>query len=84
MYAYRLFQAPADAVADNSVAVLLADGIADARRTAILPVQDFQQEQGPAPLFTTARSQEFCPLAKPPGFLLRGLARLRQGIVSSA
>ena len=49
MYAYRLCQPPADAVADNSVAVLLADGIADARRTAILPVQDFQQEQGPAP-----------------------------------
>lgn len=60
-------QPPPDTVADNRIADLLGDGVADARRQAVAAVENFNEKKPPASLFTTTDGQEFRALQKPLG-----------------
>ncbi|BCG98686.1 hypothetical protein MesoLj131b_06860 [Mesorhizobium sp. 131-2-5] len=74
MDADSLFKPPPDAVAHNSVADLLGDGVADARHPAIAAVEDLDEEKPSASLFTTTDGQEFRAFQKPLGILPHWLA----------
>jgi hypothetical protein len=76
--AHGLLQPPANAVAHDGVADLFGDREADARRGIVATVENFNEKQPPAALFTTPDGQKFRPLAKPRWRGLQGLAGCRQ------
>ncbi|BCG84604.1 hypothetical protein MesoLj113c_07140 [Mesorhizobium sp. 113-3-9] len=67
-------QPPPDAVAHNSVADLLGNGVADTRHAAIAAVKDLDEEKPSASLLTTTDGQEFRAFQKPLGILPHWLA----------
>ena len=74
MHAHSLSEPPPDAVADNRIADLLGDGVADTRRSAVAAVENFDQKKPPAALFTTADGQESARLRSRLGFGRQRLA----------
>jgi hypothetical protein len=67
MDADGLFKPPPDAVAHNSVADLLGDGVADARRKVVAAVENFNEKKPSAAFLAAAHSQEVRAFQKPPG-----------------
>jgi hypothetical protein len=74
MRAHGFSQPPPDAVADDCVADLLGDRVADARRLCVAAVQNLDEKKPPAALFATPDGQEFRALQKPLGMCSHWLA----------
>jgi hypothetical protein len=82
MDANRLFEAAANAVADNRIAYLFGDRETDARCIGCATVQNFHEEKPPATFFTTPDGQKLSSLAKPQRRRKFSLAGSRQCLVS--
>jgi hypothetical protein len=62
MRADGFFETPPYTIADNRIADLLGHGIANTRRPAVAPVQDFNEKKPSSALFATPDGKKFCTL----------------------
>jgi hypothetical protein len=78
--AHGFLQPSANPIAHNRVADLLGDREANPRRGGVAAIENLNEKQPPAALFTTPDGQKFCPLAKPHWRGLPGFAGFRQSV----
>jgi hypothetical protein len=73
MGAHGFFQPPSDAIAYDGIADFLGDGVTDARRSSIAPIENLNEKKPSTAFFTTPHGQKFRTLEKPPGLRSRRL-----------